>query len=255
MAKPKELSSLQELFFDAPLYARYSVKTKLPNGDNFRGYCPSCKTDSIFKLRIHNFRQQGFPINAGAQAFHNVTCRCVQDDAHDVTFIIRCFEDKVEKVGQFPTQADIELGNVAELRKVATGEDAAELVRAIGLAAHGVGIGAFVYLRRVFERVIRRRFGEVREARGWPENALEGKRMDECIEMMRDHLPDFLVKNRRLYGILSLHIHELTEDDCRDFFDVAIKSIKFILRDEQRKREEEAERRELQAAIASVKLG
>jgi hypothetical protein len=255
MAQPKELASLQELLFDAPLYAHYSVKTKLPSGDNFRGYCPWCRSDSIFKLRNASFRQQSFPLDRGAQGFYTIPCRCVQNDAHDVTFFIRVFEDKVEKCGQSPSQADIELGNVKDLRKVASAEDGTELVRAIGLAAHGIGIGAFVYIRRVFERVIRRRFTEIREAMGWPEDALDRKRMDDCIDMMRDHLPDFLVENKRLYGILSLHIHELTEEDCRDFFDVAIKSIKFILHDEQRKREEEAERREVTTAIASVKLG
>ncbi len=46
------------------------------------------------------------------------------------------------------------------------------------------------------------------------------KHMDEKISLLQDHLPPFLVKNKKIYSILSLGIHELEEDECRSFFPV-----------------------------------
>jgi hypothetical protein len=159
----------------------------------------------------------------------------------------------VEKCGQFPSYATIEQGSVKSLRKLIPGDDGAELARAIGLASHGVGIGSFVYVRRIFERVIKRKFDELQTTEGWPPEALDGKRMDQRIQLMKDHLPDFLVRNNKLYGILSLGIHELNEEDCLSFFPIAYSSIKFILDEDRRKREEKNERIEIESAIAGYK--
>lgn len=42
-------------------------------------------------------------------------------------------------------------------------------------------------------------------------------------------LPDFLVKNRDLYGILSKGIHELSEDECLSYFDPVKAALELIL--------------------------
>jgi len=57
--------------------------------------------------------------------------------------------------------ADIAIDEMRQkYRLVLRGDNWAELYKAVGLAAHGEGIGSFVYLRRVFERLIRSRFDE-----------------------------------------------------------------------------------------------
>ena len=64
--------------------------------------------------------------------------------------------------------ADIAIDeNRTKYRSVLKGENWNELYKAIGLAAHGEGIGSFVYLRRVFERLINSRFEEHCEAETW----------------------------------------------------------------------------------------
>jgi hypothetical protein len=129
--------------------------------------------------------------------------------------------------------------------------DASELHKAIGLAAHGVGVGSLVYLRRVFERLIMRRFAEFRDIEGWSEAKFVSKRMDEKIEFLKGHLPDFLVQNSRVYAILSQAIHELAEDVCLNPFEYLKDSIFFILEEDQRKRQELELRRKAETAIAS----
>jgi hypothetical protein len=249
MSETKDFISLEHLLFEAPIYAEFKLKEgRFPKGDNLQGYCPFCKSESIFKVRAGN--TPSIPAN---EVFTDFQCRCVRDEAHMVRFNLRVFQDRVGKCGQFPAYATIEQGSIKGLRKVIPGEDGAELARAIGLASHGVGIGSFVYVRRIFERVIKRKFDDLQVSESWPANALDGKRIDERIQLMKDHLPDFLVRNTRLYGILSLGIHELKEQDCLDFFTVAYSSIKFILDEDRRKREEKTERAEAERAIAGYK--
>ncbi|ABE61220.1 hypothetical protein Nham_0324 [Nitrobacter hamburgensis X14] len=249
MSEPKDFVSLQHFLFETPIYTPLKLQPgHFPRGDNLRGYCPHCKDESIFKVRFGN--TPSIPSNEVMAEFQ---CKCVQNESHVLRFNLRIYRDTVEKCGQFPSYATIEQGSIKGLRKLIPGEDGAELARAIGLASHGVGIGSFVYVRRIFERVIKRKFEELRDSENWPVDALDGKRLDERIQLMKDHLPDFLVRNQKLYGILSLGIHELNEQDCLDFFTIAYSSIKFILDEDRRKREEKAERAEAERAIAGYK--
>jgi hypothetical protein len=61
---------------------------------------------------------------------------------------------KLMKIGQYPSLADMALPKFQAYRKILGTNRAKELRLAIGLGAHGVGIGAFVYLRRIFEAVL-----------------------------------------------------------------------------------------------------
>ena len=129
--------------------------------------------------------------------------------------------------------------------------DRAELHRAIGLAAHGVGIGSFVYIRRIFERLIHKRFTDFKEAEGWKEEDFLDKRMVEKIELLKNHLPPSLVINKRIYSILSLGIHELTDEMCLKFFPVVLALARVILEEDKRKQEDLLLRKNLEKAIAA----
>ena len=130
-------------------------------------------------------------------------------------------------------------------------EDRAELHRAIGLAAHGVGVGSFVYLRRVFERLILRRFKEFKDEEGWNEAEFVRLRMEDKIEFLERHLPDFLARNRKVYAILSKGIHELQENECLSAFEMLKHAIFFILDEDKHNMEQLELRRKAEQAIAS----
>ena len=72
----------------------------------------------------------------------------------------------------------------------------AELHRAIRLAAHGVGIGSFVYLRRILERLIYQRFKALQATTGWSDDEFRHRRMDEKIYLLKEHLSEFLVQTK-----------------------------------------------------------
>lgn len=178
---------------------------------------------------------------------------CARSDDHTIKYFVRLLRSgEFVKIGQYPSLADIALDASKNYSKVLPKEDRAEFHRAIGLAAHGVGIGSFVYLRRIFERLIRRRFDEHRVAKGWDEADYARRRMEEKIELMADVLPSFLVANKRTYALLSLGLHELDEQTCLSMFNVLKMSIIFILEEDNEKRKKEEMRKQVEADLTKL---
>jgi hypothetical protein len=165
---------------------------------------------------------------------------CSRDRGHKILFIFRAHQGVLQKIGQYPSLADLATPDLDKYRVVLGKERFRELTRGIGLAAHGVGIGAFVYLRRIFEGLIEEARTAASVNADWDQPAYESARMDEKIAMLSDQLPAFLVENRGLYRIMSVGVHTLSEPECLAAFPVVRAGIELIL-DEQleRKRREE----------------
>ena len=131
-------------------------------------------------------------------------------------------------------------------------EDLKEFTRAIGLAANGVGIGSFVYLRRLFERLIQDAAEQKINAGEIERPVFEGARMDEKIGMLRDVLPKFLVENKSIYGIISKGIHQLSEEECLAMFDILKTSIELILDEKKEMMEKESKMKTISAQLAQL---
>jgi hypothetical protein len=127
-----------------------------------------------------------------------------------------------------------------------------EFNRAVGLFAHDIGIGAFVYLRRIFENLINAAANEAIKQGQIKAEDFYGSRMDEKIVMLRADLPQFLVDNREWYGIVSKGIHELTEEECKEYFPVVRNGIEIILAQKAETLERRARERETAAAIDRI---
>ena len=84
---------------------------------------------------------------------------------------------------------------------------------------------------------------------GWSEEAFSRARMEEKITLLASHLPEFLVKNRGLYGILSVGVHTLSEEQCLNAFPAVKVAIELTL-DDLLKSYERAEK--LKAAAKSI---
>jgi hypothetical protein len=214
------------------------------------GHCPECGRHATF----HRAKDVINP-----PALRNVLQKCdtlrldlvcTRDTNHKVVFIIRFKEDKAQKIGQYPSLADIANDESKAYKSVLDKQDSREFHKAIGLAAHGVGIGSFVYFRRIFERLIIRRFEEFKAVEAWTDEEFYSKRMSEKIEFLRSHLPPFLVENHNIYSILSLAVHELSEEQSLRFLPVIKASIIVMLDEDKKKKEELKLRNSLKAAIA-----
>lgn len=119
------------------------------------------------------------------------------------------------------------------------------------MASHGIGIGAFVYLRRIFEGLIHEHYEMMVEA-GKPVEGWEDLRMDAKVGALAEVLPRTLVENKSTYAILSAGLHELDEETCRDFFPVVRQAIIVILREDLRKRQEREEAQSLKKEIGAI---
>jgi hypothetical protein len=149
------------------------------------------------------------------------------------------------KVGQYPSLTDFQLGDLTEFEDGMSKQQRREFVRATNTAAHGFNVAACVYLRRVFESVLAEARDEYMAQHGlieWPK--FQDSRTDDRIWLLREYLPKFLSEHPQLYRVLSLGVHELTEEQCATELPMLRKAIELIMRDRvtaaRQKREREA---------------
>ena len=139
---------------------------------------------------------------------------------------------KLTKVGQFPSLAGLSLPDIDKYNPILTVEERGDFGRAVGLHAHSVGIGSFVYFRRIFEGLIEKTHTKLLSTAEWHEDALVRSRMDEKIKLLSSALLYVVVENSDMYSMLSKGIHELSEQECFRYFDILRAGIEMILGEE-----------------------
>jgi hypothetical protein len=253
--KQPAFPGVEKFVFDTPLYETFTGQDRdgsgaLLHGDlKIEGYCRYCQTHRVFRKSdkvIMPALQESLAVLSNG--FYRFEFECTKSENHKITIYVYLKEDEFGKVGQFPSLADTANDAAKLYSKVLETEDRKELSRAVGLAAHGVGIGSFVYMRRVFERLIERRHADS----GLSIENFARLRMGEKIDALKDYLPIFLVEHKAVYGILSLGIHQLTEDQCLAFYQVLHESIITILEDDRRRKEDDDRRKSLSEAIKKI---
>lgn len=167
---------------------------------------------------------------------------CAMDENHHLDYVLQSKGNTLVKIGQYPSVADLSFPMLDEVETVIDKESLAELRRAIGLFSHGIGVGSYVYLRRIFERIIVEAKKEA-DSKSEVLSGFDTLAMSDKIKALKDYLPDMITSNAVIYNIVSKGIHELSEDECKQYFPVMKESIFLILKKwAQRKKEIEAER-------------
>lgn len=242
-----------EFLISAPLYEKITLEDEAGNALIFYAgpldtYCPVCGSHSIFRRWL-----SGTPSSNSWRTHdrRDVELTCSRNSQHKLLFLLMIDAEKrtIQKIGQCPSIADLNMYDVKKYASVLGKTVFPELTKAIGLAAHGIGVGSFVYLRRIFEGLVQGAHQVAKSDEGWAEEEYEKARMGEKIQLLHRHLPSFLVENRAIYGILSKGIHELSEAECLDAFPVVKVSIEIIL---DAKLEEDARRKKLEAATKKI---
>jgi hypothetical protein len=231
---------------DSSAYS-FRATIKSPGGLTLDSYCPNCKNQSVFQnhaeaLNYSKINQNGL---------HTTVFICSRNKSHFLVFHFYFDGECVQKIGQLPSLADLQKAEIGEYRKI-LGDKYQEFSKAVGLAAHGVGIGSFVYLRRIFESLVEEAHQKGTTEKDWKEEDYTDRRMDEKIVLLKNYLPNFLVENRRMYSILSKGIHELGEDECIKFFPVIKAGIEIILDEKLRLKEADEKAQKAKNAIAGI---
>ncbi|NOR26437.1 MAG: hypothetical protein GQ542_19025 [Desulforhopalus sp.] len=248
-----ELSEQQEILVEDPIYTEYSLENvdedllkSIMRAGTIDAYCSNCESLSVFQLK--GDEKHAFCNNNSI--FENyglitVNAICTRKNIYDVIeecennfyAIFRREGDVLLKIGQHPSKADLDFGVLDESFKELPKQYRKEFGSAIGLFAHGVGIGSFVYLRRIFDKLV----NEAKEAASgqpdWNEEVYNKLRMNEKIRMLDVLLPQRLVQSAHLYGFLSKGIHELDEKECKEKFPLVKQAIQLILKERHANKE------------------
>ncbi len=268
--------SLEEFVFCFPLYSKVDEKLgfdmlfeDLSEKSTFdpiqvEGYNANKKKESTFSIFLgladslyydsysHINRRGSYKIPE-EDFIKSVVFRCQRyGDEITILVFVSPSQKVLMKVGQYPSVADIHIGQIKQYDRVLDKHLLKEFTKAIGLAANGVGVGSFVYLRRVFERLILDAFEEAKLSAQIDASLFHKSRMEEKIQMLRGLLPPFIVDNHGLYGILSKGIHELEESECLAYFDCMRTSIEMILDQRVEMREKKLKEEKLKKQISEI---
>ena len=241
-----------EFCFNTPLYAEFNFiedSHQYLAFSNFTGtadsYCILCKQPSVFKSE--------YVLQTSSHGTHYYFFKCARNSDHELLFIFLIREGKISKIGQYPSIADIEIAKIQKYRKVLEENLYTDFARGIGLAAHGVGIGSYVYLRRVFESLIEKAHQNAVTRDDWKEEEYQKARMSEKVSLLQSDLPSFLVNNHGLYSILSSGIHSLCEQECLKHFPILNVSIELILDEKIKIKEEKDKIAEVQKTLSNIR--
>ncbi|WP_289188156.1 hypothetical protein [uncultured Bacteroides sp.] len=272
--------TVKEFLFDSPIY-QVVPKDNCEDVINFikglgskevDGYNPIEKCDSTFVLfcSIYYTVQSGpfggishtSYLSGKHETFKTyeliLKCKRYGSFLHYLIHVEYAKDDKdnilsISKVGQYPSIADFHIGQVRKYNKILPKDKMREFTKAIGLAANGVGIGSFVYLRRIFEHLV---FEALKIAKDrntkFDIEGFNTARMNKKIQMLSGFLPDFLVENHTIYGILSKGIHELSEEECLKYFTILRESIEMILDEKLEVRQKELKKASIKQTLSQI---
>jgi hypothetical protein len=229
----------------------------------FDAHCIYCGQSSTFKDQRARGSGAGLHPPEDKSYLDNrvfgMTFTCQRNTSHQYSYFFEVKRQALQKIGQSPSLADIASSDIAQYGPVLDKNYFRELKTAIGLFAHGVGIGSFTYLRRIFDKLIADEHkaavvdGEV--FTNWKDT----DRLEDKISALKGRLPPALMKHKSAYGVLSAGIHELDEETCLKYFPVVKAVIIAILEDHlaakrRKKAEVELERamKNAKQAVASV---
>jgi hypothetical protein len=105
------LSSIQDFLFGAPLYAERDVFSAPAMLDAMfiqnlvlDGHCPHCHRTSTFQRSDGDMRSTDARVQVALWPF---TITCVRDRSHTIHFAFRLDKPLIQKIGQYPSLADI----------------------------------------------------------------------------------------------------------------------------------------------------
>src|SRR4030095_4835381 len=159
-------------YFELPLYTKVDIAKDLQNFKdllNFTGridgYSPKLKENTTYQIKtLIQTRKIVTSVRIGTTMADHFLSRkgfdyseiiCLRSgEVFYVFYHLNLSSDEFMKIGQYPSIADLHISKIKNYDKILTKEQLKEFTRGIGLAANGVGIGSFVYLRRIFEDLI-----------------------------------------------------------------------------------------------------
>ncbi|MBZ5517418.1 hypothetical protein [Bacillus sp. KS1] len=170
------------------------------------------------------------------QGIFSLKLECVSKYKHHFIINLKIEEDTVMKIGQYPS---IYMFNKSldKYRKVIKDKrNKIDFKRAIELQSFGYFVGAFTHLRRIFERIVSKKFDELLNEKLYEYKGKESisklstvDKAKEISSFLPSHLNDV---RSSLYSILSEGIHKLDEEKCEKYYYHLFEAITIIFDEE-----------------------
>lgn len=202
-----------------------------------------CESDICSGLRVFETVADDAHINTKHWRYYTLTYTCRNCGATEYTFNVAVIRDeadkgRVRKLGQWPPFGPHVPSRVISL----IGPDRDLFLKGRRAETQGMGIGAFVYYRRVVENQRNRLLNKVRQVAvrigaddvklAQIDSAIDETQFKKSIEMMADAVPEaLLVKGHNpltlLHRALSQGLHAETDEECLEL----AASIRLVLTD------------------------
>lgn len=126
------------------------------------------------------------------------------------------------KTGQYPSILDFD-NTLKQYREVLNDKGIMkELTNAQILKTHNMGVGAFLYLRRIFEKLIFEQYEQARIENKLDIQEFNKARTEDKVKMLykKGYIATYFAEiNPFIYDILSKGVHQLSEKECNLQFD------------------------------------
>lgn len=262
--------------FDNEVY-NYLFNSNCPTERTLDLFCPICQNNSVFspiKDKYSLYEQTYINSQLGNDSpstannenkdkwlrglnliKREFSCsREKNDSRHNFIVIFKFFNDYFVKIAQYPSVADLTNPDIKKYKKL-DNEIFIELSKGVGLFSHGIGVGSFVYLRRIIENyIVRPQLAVLLENKQITAEELYQKDFKEKLKLLRGTISDFLVSNQVIYSVLSKGIHELSEEECLMHFPVLKTCIEFILDEQIELKEKDKKRKQLSNELNRLKI-
>ncbi len=252
--KEDSLPSPEELLLITPIYKEFEIteeniirliELEIYN-EPLDAYCVECNQKSVYRRINSPTGYLHYDSSSPTQAYiksltayggrtetsdrtFDIRFACSRNTQHVIYFYFILYKSCLSKIGQYPSLADFDSQDIKKYRKVLDKDSLGDLKRAIRLYSYGIGAGAFVYLRRIFENLIEETHSRLANQEDWDEEKYQKCRMNERIQLLKNELPSHLVEMNALYPILSKGVHALTEQECKKYFRLLRIGIEIIL--------------------------
>lgn len=174
---------------------------------------------------------------------------CTNDSKHKYLMMISielkegCFF--VRKIGQNPSMLTVKGFDFDKYKDILEKTNAYKDYKKADLSnADHFYVGAYAYLRRIFEKLILHYLGDTK---------LKDDHMDTKIEAVKDYFdPRIRGLLKNLYGILSKSIHELDEEESKEYYEYLKTVIDMQLEYMNSEAEKEKQSKNLQGIISRI---
>ncbi|WP_224531922.1 hypothetical protein [Winogradskyella alexanderae] len=221
-------------------------------------YCTKCKDKRVFTPdKVYRDAPRVPNMQFPPQLVRNEptlykTFRCSLDSQHKILYGFLVDGEEIIKIAEYPSKYDSVKDGFNKYEDVLSKENISELAKASQLESYGYAIGAFLYLRRIFENIIIQTFTDTDIKNKISEVEFRKKRMEDKIDYIKEYLPDYFNENSHIYSTLSKGIHELQEKECREYLPIVKTIIYFSLDEAVDKRKKELRKKEFANKLKNI---